>query len=219
MNRGLMVSFEGLDASGKGTVIEKVINRLKDRQIPYFQTREPGGTKIAEQLRSIILEPSNDMHMNTEIMLYASSRSELVHRLIKPALQEGKIVICDRYVDSSIAYQGYGAGHNEEVIKQIKAVNQFATGSLIPDRTFLIDITVEESIRRKYERSKETHIILDRIEQRAKEFHQRVYEGYHQIAKQEPERVVVVDGTLPPNEVFEQVYSDLETLIKTGEKQ
>lgn len=211
--RGLFITGEGVDASGKSTALEKVASRLKELGIPYIRTREPGGTRLAEQLRAMVLDPSNDMHMNTEIMMYATSRSSHIHSLILPALEEGNIVICDRYIDSSIAYQGYGAGHSEEVIQKIKAVSAFATNNLIPDRTYLFDIPLEESFKRMGLRSKETQTELDRIEQRAREFHQRVYDGYHQIAKAEPKRVAVIDGTQSREQVFENVWTDLESFI------
>ncbi|MEX3623593.1 dTMP kinase [Viridibacillus arvi] len=213
LKNGLFITGEGIEAGGKSTVLEKVASRLEEIGVPYIRTREPGGTRIAEQLRAIVLDPNNDIHLNTEIMLYACSRSEHIHSLVLPALKEGKVVICDRYIDSSIAYQGYGAGHSEEVIRKIKAVSEFATNNLLPDRTYLFDIPLEESFKRMGLRSLETQTDLDRIEQRAREYHQRVYDGYHHIAKQEPNRVVVIDGTQSRKKVFESVWNDLEVFL------
>lgn len=215
LEKGLLISGEGIDGSGKSTALNKIANRLEELNIPYIQTREPGGTRLAEQLRAMVLDPNNDIHMNTEIMLYATSRSSHIHELVLPALQEGKVVICDRYIDSSISYQGYGAGYNDEMIRNIKAVSEFAANGLVPDRTYLFDIPLDESFKRMGLRSIETQTGLDRIEQREREFHQRVYEGYHLIAKQEPERVVIIDGTLSKEQVFEAVWRDFETFLSS----
>lgn len=213
LKKGLFITGEGIDASGKSTALLKLASRLEEINIPYIHTREPGGTRLAEQLRAMVLDPNNDIHMNTEIMLYATSRSSHIHELVLPALKEGKVVICDRYIDSSIAYQGYGAGHSDEMIRKIKAVSEFATNNLIPDRTYLFDIPLEESFKRMGIRSEETKQGLDRIEQREKDFHQRVYEGYKIIANKEPERVVTIDGTQTREQVFEAVWKDFELFL------
>ena len=214
LKRGVCISFEGLDGCGKSSLIIRIIEFLEELGIPYIQTREPGGTKVAEQLRFMVLDPSNhDMHMVTDTMMYATARSSLIHSVVLPALAERKIVILDRYIDSSIAYQGYGSGQSEEFIQKIKLVNEFAASNLVPDRTYLIDIPLEESFKRTGMRAKENQTDLDRIEQRESEFHGRVYHGFHKIAEQEPERVVVVDGTQSREQVFEDVWNDFKRLL------
>jgi dTMP kinase len=217
MNRkkGLFVTIEGLDGAGKTLLIEQIEKRLKEWNLPYVRTKEPGGTEIAEQIREILLNPENKIHMNTEIMLYATSRSSHVHDLILPALSEGKIVICDRFIDSSIAYQGYGAGHSQKQIEVIKKINEYASGYIEPDRTYFIDIPVAESFARMGLRSKKNNQQLDRIEQRSKAFYQRVYEGFQEIARRNPKRVVKIDGLLKPDEVFEKTWEDLIKIIQT----
>jgi dTMP kinase len=214
MNCPIFVSLEGIEAVGKTLLTRKLTETLEKLGVPCVSTREPGGTEISQKIRTILLDPVNAaMHKQTEILLYAADRSEHVHQLIRPSLEEGKVVICDRYMDSSIAYQGYGFGHTEEEIEKIKQISLFATDNLIPHRTYLIDIPVEESFKRMGIRANETNSALDRIEQRYREFHERVRNGFLAIAKKEPDRVMVVDGMLSPEGVFEVVWNDMKQLL------
>lgn len=211
MSKPFFLSLEGNEAAGKTILTQKIRESLEQSGTPFVSTREPGGTEISQKIRSLLLDPSNsEMHMKTEIGLYSSSRAQHAHQLIYPALKEGKTVICDRYIDSSIAYQGYGFGHSLEDIEKIKQMSLFLTDNLIPHRTYLIDIPVEESFKRMGIRSSTTNTSLDRIEQREREFHERVRNGFLTIAKKEPERVMIVDGTLTPDEVFTIVWDDIK---------
>lgn len=215
LKRGFMINLEGVEAAGKTLLLKKIANFFEGQDIPFIRTKEPGGTKLAEQVRMVLLDPANvDMHMNTEIIGYAFARSSHVHNMLLPSLAEGKVILCDRYIDSSIAYQGYGAGHTKEQIEEIKRINRFASSNLVPDRTYLIDIPVEESFKRMGIRAEEMETELDRIEQRARDFHHRVHKGFHEIAKENPERVMVVDGMQTPDDVFATVVEDLQQFIK-----
>lgn len=210
-NRGAIISFEGIDASGKTTLLEKIEKYLQSLNIPYLRTKEPGGTKVGEAIRSLLLDPSNDeLDATSELLLYNASRAILVNKIIKPALDESKIVLCDRFYDSSIAYQGYGGEKSYAEIEKMKAVIDYATNGLRPDRTYFVDISVEESIKRKNKRSYETNEELDRMEQKAMSYFKLVRAGFFEIAKAEPNRVKVIDGMASPDEVFEQIKSDLD---------
>lgn len=184
---GIFVTFEGPDGSGKTTQVEKFVEHCRALGQSVVQTREPGGTLISEKIRSVILDADTpEMDDITEALLYAAARAQHVSQVIRPALAKGSLVICDRFVDSSIAYQGYGRGLGEGVV----SINAFAVSGLMPDLTFFLDIKPEEGLRR-ITRSEG----LDRLEKEALDFHERVYEGYHQIIKQNKERYRIVDAS------------------------
>lgn len=204
--RGYFVSFEGPDGAGKNTVLKEVLNQIgSELKTQYLVTREPGGSKIAEKIRDIILDPANDkMDNKTEALLYAASRSQHVEEIIRPALKEGKVVFSDRYVDSSLAYQGAG---RDLGIQEVKQINDFATDKLDPDLTFFLDLDPEVGLKRieKLRPGQE-----DRLEQENLAFHKKVYAGFLKVKETYPERFVTVDATQPIDQVVAQVIATLK---------
>lgn len=204
--RGYFVSFEGPDGAGKSTVLKEVLNQIGlELKTQYLVTREPGGSKIAEKIRDIILNPANDkMDNKTEALLYAASRSQHVEEIIRPALKEGKVVFSDRYVDSSLAYQGAG---RDLGIQKVKQINDFATDKLDPDLTFFLDLDPEVGLKRieKLRPGQE-----DRLEQENLAFHKKVYAGFLKVKETYPERFVTVDATQPIDQVVAQVIATLK---------
>ncbi len=205
MKRGLFLTFEGPDAAGKSTQIEALRQFLEEKGIHPLVLREPGGTGISEQIRSVLLDSANkDMLPVTELLLYAAARGQLVGERIRPALEQGRVVLCDRYIDSSTAYQGYG----RELGNLVQEVNLPATGGLLPDRTFLL-MTGNDDRRRR--RSGEE---ADRMEAESDAFHERVREGFEQIAKHAPERVIRIDGRKPVDEIHELIRQSVSQLLE-----
>lgn len=197
MNKGLFVSFEGGEGSGKSTVISHLIDKLNEKNIEHFITREPGGCDISEQIRNVILDTENTaMHKRTEALLYAASRAQHVEEKLRPALDEGKLVICDRYVDSSIIYQGYARNN---IVEDIWKINQFAMDNIIPDITIFFDIKPEEAFKRLHERQ------MNRLDLESLEFHQKVYDAYIDLSKQD--RFIQIDATKSIDEVVENVFT------------
>ncbi len=208
--RGIFVTFEGPDGAGKTTQIEKMAQYLEERKLPYILTKEPGGTRISNEIRSLILRPEYREMMNeTEVLLYAASRAQHVKERIIPALEAGKIVLCDRFVDASIAYQGYGLGIEIEKIVQI---NEFATGGLTPDRSYFIDIA--PSFARKRLMQRNGNRPFDRIEQKDIEYHEKVRNGFLRIYETNRERICLLDGHQAIEAIFEAIKEDFERLLK-----
>lgn len=193
------ISFEGIDASGKSTQIELLCEFLNKKNIDFILVREPGGTIIGEKIREVLLFPENKMFAETEFLLYAASRAQLVREKIIPALKNGKLVIADRFADSSVVYQGFGRGLS---LDKIEFINSFATLNIVPDVTFIIDVPVEVSLRRKSEER-------DRIEMEESEFMERVREGYHEISKRDS-RFVLIDGLKSINEIQNDIIQILQ---------
>ena len=187
MKRGIFITFEGPDGGGKTTHSLMLTKYLTQRGFSVVHTREPGGTTIAEQLRKILLNPRNKMSPQTELLLYAAGRAQHTHELIWPALRQGKIVICERYSDATLAYQGAGRQKNLTVIKRL---NKIATGGLEPDLTLLIDLDVKKGLARV----KQANRKVDRLEQETLSFHQRVRKGYLKLAKNYPRRIKIIPG-------------------------
>lgn len=195
--KGLFITFEGPDGSGKSTQIARLKEYLSSKGYEVLLVREPGGTRISEQIRNVILDTGNKgMDPICEAMLYAASRAQLTNQVIIPALKDGKIVIADRFVDSSIVYQGYARGLGEEMVGTI---NAYATGGLVPDVTFLINIPVEVGIARKNNQQK-----LDRLEEEDISFHKKVHEGYNRL-KAENSRIIEIDGTKDRDEIAREI--------------
>ncbi len=186
MNRGLFITFEGPDGSGKTTQINRLKDYLIVQGIDLIMTREPGGTRIGEKIRDIILNPEHqEMAHLTEALLYASSRAQHVAEKIRPALESGKTVICDRFMDSSIAYQGYGRKLGDKV----RIINEIAVEGLTPDLTFLLLVDPGEG------KSRINRGHLDRLELEEIHYHMDVYNGYLELADKHPERMILIDAS------------------------
>lgn len=184
MNKGYFITFEGLDGSGKTTQAQRLVTYLQERGHKTVLTREPGGTPLAEEIRRVVLTPTPESLVPmAEILLYAASRAQHVEHFIKPSLASGTIVISDRFVDSSIAYQGYGLGYDPTVVRQ---VNTLAIDGLFPDLTFFIDVDTEQALRRTRRRNSDQSEVEDRIESREIFFHERVREGFLKLANSDP---------------------------------
>ncbi len=182
--RGLLISLEGIDGCGKSTQAEVLRGKLAEKDIDYTTVREPGGTVVGENIRQVLLDNRYSPSLQAEMFLYMAARSELTEQVIRPALLEGSIVICDRFTDSTLAYQGYGGGAD---LGLIRLLNRKATGGIAPDLTILFDLSVEEAAGRRGAKA-------DRMESKDIRFHQRVRCGYLEIAHREAHRVVVVDA-------------------------
>lgn len=202
MKRGRLIALEGPDGSGKTTQIELLEKYLKELGYEVVRTREPGGTEVSEKIREIILDNDNsNMNYMCEALLYAASRAQLVSEVIKPALTSGKMVICDRFVYSSMVYQGIGRGLG---VERIKSINEAALDGLEADLTFMITIPYEEGLKRK-----KMQRTLDRLENGGNEFHKKVFEGYLDISKK-CDKIEVIDG----NRNVEAIHEDIINVIK-----
>lgn len=204
MDKGLFITLEGPDGSGKSTQIEYLREYFHDRGIETVLTREPGGTEIGEKLRNIILDKGNsDMCDMAEALLYAASRAQHVSQLIRPALEEGKVVVCDRFIDSSIAYQGYG----RELGEAVRIINEFAVDGCMPDLTFLMEIPPEIGKSRIKSESQ------DRLEQEKIEFHNRVYAGYREIARVYSQRFVEINAERDKLSIKKDILGRIERIL------
>ncbi|KQX57712.1 MULTISPECIES: dTMP kinase [unclassified Paenibacillus] len=212
---GIFITFEGPDGAGKTTQLKKLAEELKKQGHDVLVTREPGGTAISDQIRSIILDPVNkEMVDQAEVLLYASSRAQHVHQLILPALAAGRIVLCDRFIDASVAYQAYGLGVD---VDMVKAISRYASSGLQATRTYILDVPVEVSLARLHHRASGTGVNaqqLDRIEQKNVDYHSRVREGFHQIAADHPERVRVVNANRSEDEIAKDIRTDCNQLLE-----
>ena len=198
----MFITLEGPEGSGKSTQIKRLAKHLELMGYPVVTTREPGGTPIGDQIRQVLVRMENkELHPRTEILLFLAARAQLVEQLIKPALQDGKIILCDRYGDSTLAYQGYGHGLDLEKLRQML---DFATDHLKPDLTILLDLDVKTGLMRK--KAEDEWNRLDAYEVL---FHERVREGYLQLAREEPERWRIVDAS----QSIEAVQEDLFRII------
>lgn len=206
--RGLFISFEGNDGSGKSSAIKAVYQNLVEAGFDVVLSREPGGSKIAEKIRDVILDTDNTgMDEWTEALLYAASRREHIHKTIIPNIENGKIVLCDRFLDSSLAYQGYARGLGMEKVKQL---NQFATEGLEPDLTILVCVHPEIGLERIRKNSRD----MDRLENETLQFHQKVYDGYQILAKENENRIIVIDGEQSQNVVAQNTINVILNFIK-----
>jgi dTMP kinase len=196
----MFITFEGIDCSGKSTQIDFLVQRLREQKREVLIVREPGGTEISERIRALLLDLQHgEMDSSTELLLFSSSRSQLVKERIIPALHEGIIVLADRFYDSTTAYQGYGRGIDIDAITHIHAI---ATHGLIPDLSFFIDISVDESLRRRSLRAEN----IDRMETSDFTFFERVRDGYLYIASTSPSRFRIIDGTRSPQRVANDIW-------------
>ena len=207
--RGTFLTFEGGEGSGKSTQAGKLAVRLQAGGLRVRVLREPGGTRVGEAVRNVLLDPEHaGLDATAELLLYEASRAELVAEVIEPALAAGEIVICDRFFDSTTAYQGYARGLSLDSIAEL---NVLATAGLVPDRTIVLDVDVEDGIERA------TRLGADRLEGESLAFHEAVRDGFLAIAAAEPTRVRVVDGNGGPDEVAERVRAALIDLPVLGE--
>jgi dTMP kinase len=194
---GIFVTFEGIEGCGKSTQAKMLYEYLVEEGYDVVATREPGATAVGRVIRETLLSTDlPPMDARTELLLFAACRAQHVAEFIRPALAEGKIIICDRYVDSTIAYQSYGRGLP---LLETRQISDWASSGLLPDLTFLLDITVEQSLERLNAGS------LDRIEQADREFHGRVRDGFHELAAFYPERFRIIDGTGAPNAIHQVI--------------
>nr|WP_251126224.1 MULTISPECIES: dTMP kinase [unclassified Exiguobacterium] len=206
----MFITVEGPDGSGKSTQLQLLVESLTQKGYDIVVTREPGGTTVGNQIREVLLSPDHhEMTPRVEMMLYAASRAQNVEQVIRPALERGAIVLCDRFIDASIAYQGYGLQYD---LDQIQSLNEWATNGLTPDLTFLFDLSPERASARMKDRGQ-----LDRIESRDQAFHERVYEGFQTLLKQYPERIIRIDADQPIECIQDEVLDyTIERLQQGG---
>ena len=206
---GIFITLEGPDGSGKSTITELIVEYLKDLNIDFIVTREPGGTSIGEDIRNIILDKKNtNMSPRTEALLYAASRSQHVYEKIRPALEEGKVVLSERFVLSSLVYQGIG---RELGVSDVKAINDFGIEGVNPDLILFFDIDPVEALSRKTGENSG-----DRLEMEGINFHREVYNGYLKLISMYPENIKVIDASKSVVETFEEVKNELDKIFKKG---
>ncbi|MEW6141774.1 MAG: dTMP kinase [Chloroflexota bacterium] len=202
----LFITFEGGEGCGKSTQARALYTHLKRQGIPVLLTQEPGGTDLGRHIRDLLKrQVSTSISPEAELLLFNASRAQLVSEVIKPALKKGMVVICDRFYDSTTAYQGYGRGLD---LTAVKAVNDFGAGGLKPDLTILLDIPPERGLDRK------GRSVEDRYEQEAVRFHKRVRAGYLKLARMEPERWLVIDGRLKRREIADRIWERIGQMVK-----
>lgn len=203
MGQGRLIVLDGPDGAGKTTQAKMLAERFRQGGFNTEHLRDPGGTDLSEQIRVLLLDPLNEMSNRTETLLFLAARAQLVHEKIRPALNEGKIIVCERFSSSTIAYQGSAGGLGVEAVETIC---QFATGGISPDMTILLDIDPEISLKR-------IQTAKDRLEMRGHEYHERVRIGFMQYALSHPGRVVVVDAGRDPEEVHERIWGAVAGVI------
>lgn len=209
--KGIFITLEGPDGSGKSSQLTLLADFLRQQGYPAITTREPGGTAIGDQIRKVLMTLKNqEMQPRTEILLFQASRAQLVEQVILPALEQGEVILCDRYADSTLAYQGYG--YRCFTLEQLRPLVAFATGGLLPDLTLLLDVDVEVGLRRRLQEGDWT-----RMDAYELSFHQRVRVGYLEMAQAESQRWVVIDAGQPPEKVQEDIRQVvLERLAQAG---
>ena len=204
MTKGKLITFEGSEGSGKSTQAKLVYQYLKRRKKSVLFIREPGGVKISEAIRNILLHVKNTgMTDECETLLYMAARAQLVGEVILPALKKGKIVLCDRFLDSTMVYQGFGNGVN---LQAIKAIGRFATQGITPDLTLLFDIDTRKGLSRKGK-------VKDRIEQRSLPYHHRVRRGYRTLAKENPQRIKLIKVNAGKQEIYKIVRGYVNKIL------
>ena len=204
-NQRLFIAFEGGEGAGKSTILDKIYDWMKDENIPCIKTREPGGIKISEQIRSVILDNNNtEMDERTEALLYAAARRQHLVEKIIPALNEGKVVLCDRFIDSSLAYQGYARGIGMDEILEI---NKFAIGEYMPNLSIFFDLDPSEGLKRI---NKDNNREVNRLDNEKLDFHNKVREGYYKILEKDKDRIVKIDAS----KSIDKVYEDVKYIIR-----
>jgi dTMP kinase len=203
MARGIFITFEGTEGCGKSTQVQRLAARLKRSGLPFLLTREPGGTPIGETIRDLLqfAPEGKAMKPETELLLFEASRSQLVRELIEPALAKGSCVISDRFFDSTTVYQGAARKLDATTVADL---NRVAVGDCVPDLTFILDVDEATAHRRMQEPRR-----ADRMEQEPAEFYERVRKAYRELAKREHERVLLIDGSRPPDEIEEEIWQTI----------
>ena len=210
--RGIFITGEGPEGAGKTSILNKLAEDFTAKGYPIVLTREPGGIRIAEQIREIILNKENtEMDARTEALLYAAARRQHLAEKVKPALEKGAIVLCDRFIDSSLAYQGYARGLG---IDEVYEMNLFATQDMMPDATLYFDITPEEGLKR-IERNRGREV--NRLDLEALDFHQKVYEGYQLLLNKFSGRMHTIDASASFDEVYHEAAAKLDSLLEMRE--
>ncbi len=204
--KGRFITFEGSEGCGKSTQSRLLYKYLKGKGYNAIYLREPGGTKISERIRKILLDPKNHISLATEMLLYMAARAEVVNKIINPAITQGKIVICDRFLDSTIAYQGFGLGID---INFIKKIGNFVTGGIKPDLTILLDLSVKKGLR--YRKLKK-----DRIERRSLSYHIRVRNGYLKLVASDPKRIKIVKVERDKTKTQSKIRELIERYVISG---
>ncbi|MCX7727743.1 MAG: dTMP kinase [Chitinispirillaceae bacterium] len=211
--KGFFITFDGIDGCGKTTQIHLLEMKLKEKGYKVFTTREPGGTPISEKIRSILIDVNNkSMVKECESLLYLASRAQLMRELILPSLEEGIIVLCDRFSDATIAYQGYGRDIPLELLKKM---DRFATGGRYPDLTFILDLSVDEAVRRLQKMGKKN----DRLESEKRDFFEKVRNGYLTLAKEEPHRIHIFDAMSSVETISVNIFSIVEERLSINSKE
>ncbi len=210
---GAFITFEGTEGSGKSTQIALLAEFLASRGRKVMLTREPGGTLIGDQIRKILLDPANEaLDATSELLLYAASRAQHVTEVIRPALKSGRIVLCDRFSDATLAYQGYGRGLDRELIRTL---DRMVTGEMRPDLTLLLDIETTTGLARAHGRNSSSGLEGEaRFENEDIAFHTRVRQGYRALAEEEPDRIRVVDASRPPDQVQRTIREIVDAVIQ-----
>jgi len=205
--KGKFIVFEGIDGSGKTTQLKLLGEKLAAPVFPVLYTREPGGTRVGELVRDLLLNPQyGELVPRAEALLYAAARAQHVEEIILPALEQGKVVLCDRYIDSSLAYQGFGRGLD---LSQLEQINQAATAGLVPDRVLLLDFCPDRGVDRLSRSGRGP----DRIEREDQEFHRRVRRGYLTLVARDPQRYRVIDANRSIEEVQRDLFKALEGVL------
>ena len=208
---GAFITFEGPDGTGKTTQIARLAERLQQAGYDVVTTREPGGTAIGDRVRSILLDPVlQDWSFEAEILLYAAARAQHVHQVIQPALAKGKIVLCDRFLDASIAYQSSGNGFPLDAVMN---ANALAIRGIQPNRTYMLMLSPEAAQQRMLKRNLQMGTVSDRIEQKPTAFHQRVYDGFQKIADENPQRVCLVNADQTVDAIASQIFMDCQAFL------
>jgi len=215
MKTGKFITLEGPEGSGKSTQAKIMIRRLGELGIEAMYTREPGGTALGEEIRNVLQhnQAGEAPCERAELLLFEASRNQLVEKVIHPALEKGTWVICDRFMDSTTAYQGYGRGLP---VDEVKAIHHFTVNGVTPDLTLLLDLEVETGFERIAQRFLELGESADRFEQEERSFHERVRQGYLKLAKEEPNRFRIVDASQEPESVSVDIWAILQKEFLTG---